>query len=290
MLKIFSWNVNGIRAVLRKKALQNFVFEYQPDILCLQETKAKPEQVEFDFPGYKVFWNPADRAGYSGTAILVSSALDLSAWNVIRWDAERTALTGEPLGSVRNIHPKRPNLDFVHASETSTAVPEGRVQILESQDFYLVNVYTPNSKPDLSRLDLRYKTWDPKFLNLLKDLEMKKPVITCGDFNAAHQNIDLARPDANHKNAGFTDEEREGISNILASGFIDTFRFLHPNSERYTWWSHWGNARANNVGWRIDYFFVSANLRKKLVGAEIYESVFGSDHCPISIELKLKEE
>lgn len=284
-LRVFSWNVNGIRAVLRKKALQDFISEYQPDILCLQEIKAKPEQVEFDFPGYKVFWNPAERAGYSGTAVLVSSALDLSAWNVIRWDAERTALTGEPLGSVRNIHPKRPNLDFVHASETSTAVPEGRVQILESQDLYLVNVYTPNSKPDLSRLKLRYESWDPEFLNLLKDLELKKPVITCGDFNAAHQNIDLARPEYNHKNAGFTDEERKGISNILDAGFIDTFRFLNPNSERYTWWSHWGDARANNVGWRIDYFFISANLRKNLKGAEIYEGVYGSDHCPISIEL-----
>lgn len=290
MLKIFSWNVNGIRAVLRKGALQNFILEHQPDILCLQETKAKQEQVDFDFEGYKVFWNPAERPGYSGTAVLISSALDLSAWNVIRWDAERTALTGEPLGSVRNIHPKRPNLDFVHASETSTAVPEGRVQILESPDFYLVNVYTPNSKPDLSRLDLRYKSWDPEFLDLLKELELKKPVISCGDFNAAHQNIDLARPEYNHRNAGFTDEERKGISNIIDAGFVDTFRFLHPNSERYTWWSHWGNARANNVGWRIDYFFISANLRKRLVDAEIYESVFGSDHCPISINLNLEEE
>lgn len=290
MLKIFSWNVNGIRAVLRKGALQNFILEHQPDILCLQETKAKQEQVDFDFEGYKVFWNPAERPGYSGTAVLISSALDLSAWNVIRWDAERTALTGEPLGPVRNIHPKRPNLDFVHASETSTAVPEGRVQILESPDFYLVNVYTPNSKPDLSRLDLRYRSWDPKFLDLLKELELKKPVISCGDFNAAHQNIDLARPEYNHRNAGFTDEERKGISNIIDAGFVDTFRFLHPNSERYTWWSHWGNARANNVGWRIDYFFVSANLRKRLVDAEIYESVFGSDHCPISINLNLEEE
>ena len=290
MLRIFSWNVNGIRAVIRKKALQNFISEYQPDILCLQEIKAKPEQVDFNFPGYEVFWNPAPRAGYSGTAVLVSSALDLSAWNVIHWDAERTALTGESLGSVRNIHPKRPNLDFVHASETNTAVPEGRVQILESPNFFLVNVYTPNSKPDLSRLKLRYENWDPEFLNLLKELEVKKPVISCGDFNAAHQNIDLARPSANRHNAGFTDKERKGISNIINAGFIDSFRFLHPNSERYTWWSHWGNARANNVGWRIDYFFISSTLRKKLVGAEIYESIFGSDHCPISVELNLKEK
>ena len=304
MLKIFSWNVNGIRAVLRKGALQDFINEYQPDILCLQETKAKPEQVEFDFPGYKVFWNPAERAGYSGTAMLVKeesplsfSSLDLSQKNVIHWSSGRTVPSGRTsrgrqeytffFDKSKTLCSEKESKDSL---ETSIAVQEGRVQILESQDFYLVNVYTPNSKPDLSRLKLRYESWDPEFLNLLKDLEMKKPVITCGDFNAAHQNIDLARPEYNHKNAGFTDEERKGISNILDAGFIDTFRFLNPESERYTWWSHWGNARANNVGWRIDYFFISANLRKKLVSAEIYESVFGSDHCPISIELKLKEE
>ena len=261
MLKIFSWNVNGIRAVLRKGALQDFINEYQPDILCLQETKAKQGQAEVDFPEYEEIWNSADRAGYSGTAIFTKI---------------------KPISTA--------NLKINCKDNYGDLGTEGRVLIAEFEDFYLVNVYTPNSKPDLSRLKLRYESWDPEFLNLLKDLEMKKPVITCGDFNAAHQNIDLARPEYNHKNAGFTDEERKGISNILDAGFIDTFRFLNPESERYTWWSHWGNARANNVGWRIDYFFISANLRKKLVGAEIYESVFGSDHCPISIELKLKEE
>lgn len=261
MLKIFSWNVNGIRAVLRKNALQNFVSEYQPDILCLQETKAKQGQAEIDFEEYEELWNSAERPGYSGTAIFTKI---------------------KPISSENYKINVKDNF-----GDLST---EGRILVAEFKDFYLVNVYTPNSKPDLSRLDLRYKNWDPKFLDLLKELELKKPVITCGDFNAAHQNIDIARPDSNHHSAGFTDEEREGISNILASGFIDTFRFLNPNSERYTWWSHWGNARANNVGWRIDYFFISATLRKKLVGAEIYESVFGSDHCPISIELNLKED
>ena len=261
MLKIFSWNVNGIRAVLRKGALQDFIDEYQPDILCLQETKAKQGQAEVDFPEYEEIWNSADRAGYSGTAIFTKI---------------------KPISTA--------NFNINCKDNYGDLGTEGRVLMAEFEDFYLVNVYTPNSKPDLSRLKLRYESWDPEFLNLLKDLEMKKPVITCGDFNAAHQNIDLARPEYNHKNAGFTDEERKGISNILDAGFIDTFRFLNPESERYTWWSHWGNARANNVGWRIDYFFISANLRKKLVGAEIYESVFGSDHCPISIELKLKEE
>ena len=261
MLKIFSWNVNGIRAVLRKNALQNFVSEYQPDILCLQETKAKQGQAEIDFEEYEELWNSAERPGYSGTAIFTKI---------------------KPIS--------KSNFKINVKDDFGDLSLEGRVLVVEFKDFYLVNVYTPNSKPDLSRLDLRYKNWDPKFLDLLKELELKKPVIACGDFNAAHQNIDIARPDSNHHSAGFTDEEREGISNILASGFIDAFRFLNPNSERYTWWSHWGNARANNVGWRIDYFFISATLRKKLVGAEIYESVFGSDHCPISIELNLKED
>ena len=150
-----------------------------------------------------------------------------------------------------------------------------------------MNVYTPNAKPDLSRLSLRHDEWDPEFLNLLKELEKKKPVVTCGDFNAAHEEIDLARPKANHHNAGFTNEEREGISNLINAGFLDTFRLLHPESQRYTWWSHWGNARANNVGWRIDYFFISSSLKPRLKNAEIYERVTGSDHCPISIELEV---
>ena len=304
MLKIFSWNVNGLRAVIREGAFDKFISEYQPDILCLQEIKAKPEQVEFDFPGYEVFWNPAERAGYSGTAILLKressfsfSSLDLSQKNVIHWSSGRTVPSGRTSRGRQEytfFFDKSKTLCSENEKEdslqTNIAVSEGRVQVLEFSDFFLVNVYTPNSKPDLSRLELRHKSWDPEFLDLLKSLEMKKPVITCGDFNAAHQNIDLARPDYNHHNAGFTDEERKGISNIIDAGFIDSFRFLHPNSERYTWWSHWGNARANNVGWRIDYFFISSTLRKKLVGAEIYESVFGSDHCPIAIELNLKEE
>lgn len=286
MLRIFSWNVNGVRAVLRKGALQEFIDKYQPDILCLQEIKAKPEQVEYDFPGYKIVWNPAKRAGYSGTATLVSSALDSVVFDVMRWPTGRTALTGEPVGGVRDIRLSRPNLDF-YASETSVAGPEGRVLILDFPEFYLVNVYTPNSKPDLSRLKLRHESWDPEFLQLLKELEKTKPVVVCGDFNAAHQEIDLARPKTNHHNAGFTDEEREGIGNIIGASFIDTFRKLHPDEQRYTWWSHWGKARENNVGWRIDYFFVSGVLENKVRDAEIYENVTGSDHCPISITLEV---
>ena len=255
-MRIFSWNVNGVRAVLRKGALQEFLAEYQPDILCLQEIKATREQVEYDFPGYKVFWNPAVRAGYSGTAMLFSSS---------GLPAKSTSLT-----------------DF------SVAVSEGRVQVADCGEFFLVNVYTPNSKPDLSRLKLRHDEWDPGFLELLRELEKTKPVVTCGDFNAAHNAIDLARPDSNHHSAGFTDEEREGISNLIRAGFVDTFRALHPGAERYTWWSHWGQARANNVGWRIDYFFVSGALASRVVDAEIYEGVMGSDHCPVSVTLDLE--
>ncbi len=256
MLKIFSWNVNGLRAVLRKNALQEFLDEYKPDILCMQEIKAKSEQVEYDFEGYEEYWFPAERPGYSGTAILVSEKMDLK------------------------------NLDVMHWA-TSIAVREGRVLILEFSKFFLVNVYTPNSKPDLSRLKLRENEWDPGFLNLLKELEKKKPVVTCGDFNAAHEEIDIARPKTNHHSAGFTDEERQGITNLISAGFVDTFRTLHPESQRYTWWSHWGHARENNIGWRIDYFFISRALLPRLKSAEIYENVMGSDHCPISIELEV---
>ena len=258
MLKIFSWNVNGLRAVIRKGALKKFIDEYQPDILCLQETKAKQGQAEIDLPEYEEIWNSAERAGYSGTAIFTKM---------------------KPLST--------DNYKINCKDDYGNLGTEGRVLLAEFEEFYLVNVYTPNSTPDLSRLELRHKKWDPKFLDLLRELELKKPVITCGDFNAAHQNVDIARPESNHHSAGFTDEEREGISNIINTGFIDSFRYLHPNSERYTWWSHWGNARANNVGWRIDYFFISAMLRKKLINAEIYENVMGSDHCPISIELEV---
>lgn len=261
-MRICSWNVNGIRAVLKKGALQSFISEYQPDILCLQETKAKQGQAEVDFPEYEEIWNSAERPGYSGTAIFTKI---------------------KPV-SIKD------GIEFKFEDKYGDLNKEGRVLVVEFEKFYLVNVYTPNSKPDLSRLNLREKEWDPEFLNLLTTLEREKPVIVCGDFNAAHEEIDIARPDTNHHSAGFTDEERKGISNLLKAGFVDTFRFLHPNSERYTWWSHWGNARANNVGWRIDYFLVSEELKALLLDAEIYESVFGSDHCPISIDLNLKEE
>ena len=263
-MRIFSWNVNGVRAVLRKGELQGFLAAKNPDILCLQETKAKRGQVEVNFPGYEELWNSAERPGYSGTAIFTKI---------------------QPT-SVRNGLPVAEAEKAKFEDKFGNPLTEGRVLTAEFEQFFLVNVYAPNAKPDLSRLKLRDKIWDPAVLLYLKELEREKPVVVCGDFNVAHEEIDLARPASNHHSAGFTDEERKGVTNLLASGLIDTFRELHPEEQRYTWWSHWAHARENNVGWRIDYFFISKSLRPNLVDAEIYEDVKGSDHCPISIELK----
>ena len=281
-MKIYSWNINGLRAVLRKGALQQFLEEQQPDILCLQEIKAKPDQIDYDFPGYQVLWNPADRPGYSGTAILVRR-------NLLNTEEHKDKIYDFVAEGAKQCD-KIFNLSHCEASKVLQILPlasEGRILIADCDKFYLVNVYVPNSKPDLSRLKLREQEWDPGFVQLLKELEQDKPVVTCGDFNAAHNEIDLARPKTNHHNAGFTDEERKGITNLIKSGFIDTFRTLHPGTERYTWWSHWGHARENNVGWRIDYFFISKSLAKNLKSAEIYGDYQGSDHCPISIDLEL---
>lgn len=261
MLRIFSWNVNGLRAVIRKGALQEFIDKYKPDILCLQETKAKQGQAEVDLPGYEEIWNSAERPGYAGTAIFTRI---------------------KPL-SVRYGLPT----EVMMEDEFGDPLDEGRVLMVEFSDFFLVDTYTPNSKNALERLKLREKKWDPEFLQYLKELNKTKPVVVCGDFNAAHEEIDIARPKTNHHSAGFTDEERKGITKLIEAGFIDTFRFLNPDAVRYTWWSHWGHARENNVGWRIDYFFVSSDLSSRLKTAEIYENVLGSDHCPISIELEL---
>lgn len=259
-MKIYSWNVNGLRAVIKKGALQQFIVTEQPDILCIQETKARQGQAEIDLPEYEEIWNSAERPGYSGTAIF-TKIKPLSTNNTLTASQNFADQFGDPL-------------------------TEGRVLTAEFEDFYLVNVYTPNSKRGLERLKLREKLWDPEFLRYLKNLEKDKPVVVCGDFNAAHTEIDLARPKDNRHNAGFTDEERQGITNYINAGLVDTFRILHQDEVRYTWWSHWGKARENNVGWRIDYFFISEALRKNLKAAEIYESYMGSDHCPISIELE----
>lgn len=238
-----------------------FIKEERPDILCLQETKAKQGQAEVDLPEYEELWNSAERPGYAGTAIFTRV---------------------KPL-SVRYDLPS----EVAMKDEYGDPLTEGRVLTAEFDEFYLVDVYTPNSKSGLERLELRNEQWDPEFLQYLKSLETVKPVIVCGDFNAAHEEIDIARPASNHHSAGFTDEERQGITNLTKAGFVDTFRALHPNDVRYTWWSHWGQARANNVGWRIDYFFVSSQLMPRVKSAEIYENVMGSDHCPVSIELEV---
>ncbi len=299
-IKLFSWNVNGLRAVLRKGALQQFLQDQNPDILCLQEIKCTKEQVDFNPDGYKVFWNPAKRLGYSGTMILVRD-IDLKpSFELIKENPQvfRDDLKGEQSVAGATRTALRASQSVVEKNLTGFSQAkkngfeeimkdEGRILTVDLGNFYLVNVYTPNSKPDLSRLELRHTDWDPGFKEYLKELEKEKPVITCGDFNCAHEEIDLARPNTNHHNAGFTDEEREGLTNLLKRGFLDTFRTLNPTAQRYTWWSHWGKARENNVGWRIDYFFISESLRKHLKSAEIYESQLGSDHCPISITMEI---
>lgn len=249
-MKLLSWNVNGIRAVL-KKGLVEFIQKNKPDILCLQETKAAPEQVELELPGYRQYWNSAEKKGYAGTVIFTKT---------------------EPL-NVKN--------DMGIAEHDR----EGRVIAAEYADFFLVNVYTPNAKRDLSRLDYRIK-WDIDFLKYLKKLEKKKPVIFCGDLNVAHTEIDLTNPKANVGNHGFTPEERAGFGNIVKKGFVDTFREFQKEGGHYTWWSQIGNARSRNVGWRIDYFCISAALRPRLKEAFIMPEVMGSDHCPIGIVLK----
>ena len=263
-MKIYSWNVNGLRAVLSKGALQSFVNEYAPDILCLQETKAQRGQAEVDLPEYEELWNSAERAGYSGTAIFTKV---------------------HPL-SVRNDFPKEVT-DAIDGWEDDfgDARKEGRVLTAEFADFFLVNVYVPNEKDDLGRLKYRELVWDKALLAYMQQLDATKPVVVCGDFNVAHEEIDLARPKANEGHAGFTKEGRAGMTNYLQAGFIDTFRALHPEQIQYSWWSYRGGARAKNVGWRIDYFLTSASLHERIVAAEICDEVMGSDHCPVLLEL-----
>ncbi len=251
-MKLISWNVNGIRAVLNKGFL-NFVEQENPDLLCIQEIKANPEQVDLKLQQYPHhFWNPATKPGYSGTAVFSKI---------------------KPLAVSYGDH-------NVHNNE-------GRILTLEFPNFYLVNVYTPNSQRGLTRLTYRQE-WDQKFLKYLQALEIKKPVIFCGDLNVAHTEIDLARPKDNLRNAGFTEEERTGFSKIVESGFIDSFREFNKDPGQYTWWSYMFNARAKNIGWRIDYFCVSKNIKDALQDAFILPHVQGSDHCPIGIVLKEK--
>ncbi len=241
------------------------VEKFKPDIICLQETKSKREQNEIDLPQYEEFWNSAKRAGYGGTAIFsktkpISVSFDLSQ-NLI----EKYKLADDKYGN--------PNT-------------EGRVLTAEFDDFFLVNVYTPNSKPDLSRLSLRYQKWDPAFLEYLKNLQKTKPVIFCGDLNVAHTEDDLANPKQNEGEHGFTKEEREGIDKIISAGFVDTFRHFTTGNGHYTWWNYWRNSRERNVGWRIDYFFASRKFLPKIKSSKILSEVLGSDHCPIELEIK----
>ena len=266
MLKIYSWNVNGIRAVVRKELFAPFLAQEKPDILCIQETKAKPEQIELDLDGYRAFWYSADKAGYSGTAIF-SKVEPLQVVDGFPEDIiKKYKVTGDTFGD--------PN-------------KEGRVLAAEFEKFWLVTVYTPNAKDDLGRLQLRHKQWDPAFLAYCKRLEEKKPVVFCGDLNVAHTEDDLANPKPNRGKKGFTDEEREGFQNFVDNGFVDTFRMFTQGNGHYTWWSHFAKARERNVGWRIDYFLVSEALKSKVKSAEIHANVMGSDHCPISIDLEV---
>ncbi len=249
-MKLISWNVNGLRAVLRKNFLE-YLGEENPDVMCLQETKAREMDVEPVWPKeYEAYWNSAEKKGYSGTAILTRV---------------------KPLDVIRGIG------EEAHDRE-------GRVLALEFGDYYLVNVYVPNSQRELTRLEYRQQ-WDRAFLDFLKRLEQKKPVIVCGDMNVAHMEIDLSNPKANVRNHGFTIEEREGFSALVRAGFVDTFREFEKGGGFYTWWSVMSNARARNIGWRIDYFLISAALRPRLRSAFIRPEIRGSDHCPVGVEL-----
>ena len=251
-MKLISWNVNGLRAIMNKNFME-FFEAADADIFCLQETKLQAGQIEMNLPGYHQYWNYAEKKGYSGTAIFA----------------------------------KREPLSVAYGIGVEEHDHEGRVITLEYPEFYMVCVYVPNSQNELARLDYRM-TWEDAFRTYLLELKAKKPVVVTGDMNVAHKEIDLKNPTANHHNAGFTDEERGKMSELLASGFIDTFRYFYPEqTEIYSWWSYRLKARDRNAGWRIDYFLASEELADKLAGAKIHTDVFGSDHCPVELDLSL---
>lgn len=251
MLKLISWNVNGLRAQVRKGFLEKLE-ALDPDILCLQEIKLSEGQLELDLENYEEYYNYAERKGYSGTAIFT----------------------------------KKKPLSVTYGIGIPEHDQEGRVITMAFESFILVTCYTPNSKRGLERLDYR-QVWEDAFLTYLKKLEEDKPVVVCGDLNVAHNDIDLANPASNHKNAGFTDEERTKFNQLLDNGFIDTFRYFHPDeTEAYTWWSNFANSRARNIGWRIDYFLASEALKPRLISAAIHADVMGSDHCPVELQLE----
>ena len=251
-MKLISWNVNGLRACVGKGFLDYFK-EQQADIFCLQETKLQEGQIELELDGYHQYWNYAEKKGYSGTAIFTK---------------EKPISVHYGIGIEE--HDK-----------------EGRVVTLEFEKFYMITVYTPNSQEKLARLDYRMK-WEEDFKNYLLELDKKKPVIVCGDLNVAHKEIDLKNPKTNRKNAGFSDEEREKMTKLLESGFVDSFRYFYPNkTDIYSWWSYRFSARAKNAGWRIDYFLVSDRIKENMKGAEIHTEILGSDHCPVLLNIDL---
>jgi exodeoxyribonuclease-3 len=262
-MRIVSWNVNGIRAVDKKGLFTPFLKELDPDVICLQETKAQQDQSPLDLPDYEEYWNSAEKKGYSGTAIFT-----------------KQKPASVVLGIPEDIC-KKYRLEDSYGDLTK----EGRVVAADMGEYHVVTVYTPNAKDDLTRLPMRHKHWDPAFLEYMVRLDKEKPVIFCGDLNVAHTPDDLARPKENVGVKGFTNEEREGIDNIIKAGFIDTFRLFTEGNGHYTWWSHFRQARERNVGWRIDYVFVSKRLADSVKKAEIHSSILGSDHCPVSVVL-----
>lgn len=263
-MKIYSWNINGIRSVVRKGALQEFVAKHQPDILCLQETKAEQGQAEIDFTDYEEYWNSSQaKKGYSGTAIFTKIKPIAIINDIPEEIAKKHQLIGDSYGDANK---------------------EGRVIAAEFDDYYVVTAYTPNAKDGLLRIDLRQR-FDAAMTAYCAELQTKKPVIYCGDMNVAHTEDDLANPKPNIGKKGFSQQEREGFDNWLAAGFVDTFRMFTAGNGHYTWWSNFANSRARNVGWRIDYFLVSESIKDRIKTAEIHADQMGSDHCPISISL-----
>ncbi len=263
-MKIYSWNINGIRAVVRKGELQKFMAEHNPDIVCFQETKAEQGQAEIDFPSYEEYWNSSrTKKGYSGTAIFTKT---------------------KPLAVINDIPTETAKKHGLIADGYGHSNDEGRVIAAEFKDFYVVTAYTPNAKDGLARIDLRQQ-WDKALMNYCADLQKMKPVIYCGDMNVAHTEDDLANPKANKGKKGFSDQERTGFENWLAAGFVDTFRLFTKGNGHYTWWSHFAKSRERNVGWRLDYFLVSENIKDRIKSAQIHASQMGSDHCPVSIEI-----
>ncbi len=264
-MKIYSWNVNGIRAVVKKGAFAEFIIKYEPDILCLQETKAEQGQAEIDLSEYEEYWNSSRaKKGYSGTAIFTKI---------------------KPIAIINDIPEQFIKSSGLEADGYGDSNMEGRVVAAEFTDFYVVTAYTPNAKDGLARIKLRQE-FDAAMTAYCADLQTKKPVVYCGDMNVANTEDDLANPKPNIGKKGFSDEERTGFDNWLSAGFVDTFRMFKQGNGYYTWWSNFANSRARNVGWRIDYFLVSDTLKSKIKKAEIHPDQMGSDHCPVSIELK----